>query len=325
MIKNQWYAVLESKEVKRNKVIGVTRMNEKLAFFRDSHHQVHCIYDVCCHRGASLALGCIEEDQLACPFHGFTYDGSGKVTKIPANGRQTPVPDRYRVHGYLVKEAYGLIWLWYGDSNANVPEIPFFEALKTGYTYKTFSEVWNVHYTRAIENQLDVVHVPFVHKTTIGRGGGTVVNGPVVTWENNLMTFYVNNVEDRGQKALKASEITDYEKMFSLQFQMPNLWQNRIDEKVRIFAAFVPIDETHTKIYLRFYQKFMKVPILGGLVTSLSNVFNRIVLHQDRHVVLTQIPKHTDLRMQEMLIPGDQPIIEYRKRRDALKRAESEK
>ncbi len=31
MIRNQWYAILESNEVPRNKPIGVTRMGEKLA------------------------------------------------------------------------------------------------------------------------------------------------------------------------------------------------------------------------------------------------------------------------------------------------------
>jgi len=43
------------------------------------------------------------------------------------------------------------------------------------------------------------------------------------------------------------------------------------------------------------------------------------VLHQDRRVVLTQVPKKTELAMGENLIPGDLPIIEFRKRRKTLK------
>ena len=35
MIPNQWYAVLESHEVKRGKPVGVTRMGEKMVFWRD--------------------------------------------------------------------------------------------------------------------------------------------------------------------------------------------------------------------------------------------------------------------------------------------------
>ncbi len=43
-------------------------------------------------------------------------------------------------------------------------------------------ELWHVPFLRAVENQLDVMHLPFVHKTTIGRGNRTLVNGSVVKW-----------------------------------------------------------------------------------------------------------------------------------------------
>jgi len=43
------------------------------------------------------------------------------------------------------------------------------------------------------------------------------------------------------------------------------------------------------------------------------------ILHEDRRVVLSQKPKKTELKMDEKLIPGDLPIIEFRKRRQKLK------
>lgn len=46
---------------------------------------------------------------------------------------------------------------------------------------------------------------------------------------------------------------------------------------------------------------------------------NRVILHQDRRVVLTQLPIKSELSMGENLIQGDLPIIEYRKRREFLK------
>ena len=320
MIKNQWYAIMESKEVK-SRPVGVTRLNEKLVLWRDSKGVLSCIFDQCCHRGASLSLGCIKGDEIECPFHGFTYDGLGKVKTIPANGRAAVVPERFKVNAYSVKEAYGLIWLWYGENNGqSLPEIPFFEELKDGFTYGTFAEVWDVHYTRAIENQLDVVHLPFVHDTTIGKGNRTIVHGPVVEWDGDLMTFYVDNSVDDGKTIpLKPHEIENYKQLFSLQYHVPNLWQNRISSKVRIFAAFAPIDETHTKIYLRFYQKFIPLPMVGPLIVRISNIFNRIILHQDRRVVLSQLPKKSELVMGENLIQGDLPIIEFRKKRASLK------
>lgn len=320
MIKNQWYAVLDSKELKKNKPIGITRVSQKLVFWRNDKNEISCIFDKCCHRGASLGLGKINNDHIECPFHGFQYDSTGKVVFIPANGRNYNVPENYKVNSYLVKEAYGFIWLWYSDDKKDVPEIPFFDYLKTGFLYGGFSETWAVHYTRAIENQLDVVHLPFVHKTTIGRDGRTLVNGPVVTWDDNLMTFYINNERDNGQLPKKPSEIEDYKNLFSLQLQMPNLWQNRISEKVRIVAVFAPIDDENTHIYLRFYQSFIKLPILRHLVNVLSNISNKIILHQDRRVVLTQLPKKSELSMGENLVQGDLPIIEFRKRRDFLRK-----
>jgi phenylpropionate dioxygenase-like ring-hydroxylating dioxygenase large terminal subunit len=319
MIKNQWYAVLDSKQLKQGKLLGVTRCSEKLVFWRDSHDQVHCIFDKCCHRGASLSYGEVVHDHIQCPFHGFQYDPSGKVVLIPANGKENPVPDNYRVNAFLVREAYGYIWLWYSDEKEAIPEIHFFEELKEGFSYGGFSETWSVHYTRAIENQLDVVHLPFVHQTTIGRGNKTLVNGPVVKWQDNLMTFYVKNQTDDGQTPQRPDEIEDYENLFSLQLLIPNLWQNRISDKVRITAVFAPIDDENTHIYLRFYQRFMNVPVLKNIVSWFSNISNKIILHQDRRVVLTQLPKKSELMMNENLIQGDLPIIEFRKKREQLK------
>ena len=320
MIKNQWYVVLDAKQVKKNKLLGVTRLSDKLVFWRDDQNQVHCIFDKCCHRGASLSTGKIVDNHVECPFHGFQYDASGKVQYIPANGKNAKVPDRYKVNAYLVKEAYGFIWLWYSDQRTNVPEIPFFEELREGFSYGGFSETWKVHYTRAIENQLDVVHLPFVHATTIGKGNSRLVNGPVVTWNDNRMTFYVKNEKDQGQIPKKPNEIENYEELFHLQFQMPNTWQNIISDQVRIVAAFVPIDEENTHIYLRFYQKFLRTPGVKQIVNSLSSIMNKTILHQDRKVVLTQLPIKSELVMGENLIQGDLPIIEYRKRRELLKR-----
>lgn len=319
MIRNQWYIVLDSKELKKNKPIGVTRFSEKLVFWRDESDNISCIFDQCCHRGASLAHGRVKNNNIECPFHGFQYDSSGKVKCIPANGKNAPVPSNFKVNYYITREAYDFIWVWYGEPSEDLPEINFFTELNEEFSYGGFSENWGVHYTRAIENQLDVVHLPFVHNTTIGRGNKTLVNGPVVKWSDNLMTFYVKNVEDEGQTPQMPDEIEDYKNLFSLQLQMPNLWQNRISDKVRIVAAFSPIDEENTKIYLRFYQRFMKFPILKQMVNSFSIPLNKIILHQDRRVVLTQIPKKSELRMGENLIQGDLPIIEFRKKRQALK------
>jgi len=318
MIYNQWYVILESKELKKRKPIRVKRFNENITLWRDENRNVCSIADKCCHRGASLSCGKIIKGKLECPFHGFIYDKSGKVQIIPANGKNKPAPEIMNVKAYTTFEAYGLIWLWWGDDD-KIKEEPFFFKELEHFSYSSFKDHWNVHYSRAIENQLDVVHLPFVHKTTIGRGNKTLVNGPVVIREKELITFYVNNIKDDGKTVpLKPDEISDYENLFHLQFHYPNIWQNYISDNIRTFAAFVPVDEENTVIYIRYYQKLIKIPILKELFNYIGKLSSIIILRQDKRVVKTQLPRKSGLKINEHLIMGDKPIIEYRKHRQEL-------
>jgi phenylpropionate dioxygenase-like ring-hydroxylating dioxygenase large terminal subunit len=318
MIRNQWYVILESKELGKRKPLRIKRLNRQMALWRDEEGAVCCIDDTCCHRGASLSCGQLVKGHLACPFHGFEFDKTGKVRMIPANGRNKSVPETMRVTGYTTHEAYGLIWLWWGDEDKMTSE-PFFFRELADFSWSGLKDHWKVHYSRAIENQLDVVHLPFVHKTTIGRGNKTIVNGPVVTLEQELLTFYVSNVRDDGKNIpLKPDEIENYRQLFSLQFHYPNIWQNFISDKIRAFAAFVPVDEENTVVYIRYYQRLIRIPVLKELFNYLGKVSSLIILRQDKRVVETQIPLKSEFKMNEHLIMGDKPIIEYRKHRQFL-------
>ena len=112
--------------------------------------------------------------------------------------------------------------------------------------------------------------------------------------------------------------VRDPEKPFKLEFIFPNLWQNHISEDVRVVLAFVPVDDENTLMYLRFYQKFMRLPILRQLVNRLAMPFNLVIAHQDRRVVVTHRPRMSALRSDEQLIQADLPIVEYRRRRQEL-------
>ncbi len=159
------------------------------------------------------------------------------------------------------------------------------------------------------------MHLPFVHYNTIGRGNRTLVNGPVVEWRGEDRFFVrVFNEVDTGQRPRTADEIAPPYPAFHLDFIFPNLWQNWIADKVRVGAAFVPVDGEHTLLYLRFYQKFLPGP-LGQLVARLAMPMNLRIAHQDRRVVQTQQPKPSGLKIGENLVAGDGPIVAYRKHR----------
>ncbi len=321
MIPNQWYVLMESKQV-RDRPVGVTRMGEKLVFWRDGTGQVSCLRDKCPHRGVQLSKGQVLDGHLQCPFHGFEFDASGRVTTVPANGRKAPVPKAFHGHSYPTYEAHGFIWVWWGESPPDDLEPPrFFDNLGDGFSYAVIYDPWKAHYSRAIENQLDVVHLPFVHHNTIGRNIGELVDGPGLMWlDDDMFYVYVYNRQEDGTPPLRPSEVQvpDPTKDFRLEFIFPNLWQNRLGEDARIVIAFAPVDDEHTLLYLRFYQKFVRTPLLRDLVAWLSMPFNRRIAHQDRRVVETHQPQPSGLRIGEKMIQGDRPIVEYRRRREEL-------
>ena len=319
MIRNQWYVVLDSKELKKGKVLGATRLGEKLVFWRDRTGKVGCVFDRCAHRGAALSVGkVVSNNTLQCPFHGFEYDTTGKVTKIPAIGRDAAVPERFKVNSYPLVDAHGFIWLWWGEPREEYPPIPFFEDIDKKFRYDTIIDHWTTHYSRVIENQLDVLHLPFVHHNTIGRGCKTVVDGPRTRWENGELQIWASNRKDDGTEPKKAEELPEPKKIANLHFRFPNIWMNYISEKMRIIVAFVPVDNENTLFYARFYHKIIKFPFNGWLFSKIGSIGNILVERQDRRVVNTQIPKRSQLKMDENLVTGDRPIVEYRKRREEL-------
>lgn len=320
MIPNQWYAILESREVKVGKPVGFTRLGEKMVAWRNSSGSVVIQGDVCPHRGAALHQGKILHDHIMCPFHGFEFDSSGACQYIPANGKNATPPKILHTKRYKSVERHGYIFIWWGDEQTTYPDLPIFKELENGYCHADYKERWNIHYSRAIENQLDVFHLPFPHRTTIGRGNRTVADGPIVKMEGDELQIWVNNRVDDGNPARRASELPEPSRPPFLHFRFPHLWQNHISEDMRITVYFTPIDEENTMMYTRYYQCFVKVPILGHFISWMTSIFSIIILHQDKRVVEKQIPIKSDLKMSEKLIPADQPIILYRRIRKELQK-----
>jgi phenylpropionate dioxygenase-like ring-hydroxylating dioxygenase large terminal subunit len=322
MIPNQWYAILESNEIKKGKIIGVTRMGEKLVAWRDAKGELAVMADKCPHRGVALSVGRLVGDCIQCPFHGFEFDTSGICKLVPANGKNAEPLKALHIRSYHVREEHGFVYIWWGEPRSEYPPVPWFESIPDTMVYSTLKDHWAAHYSRAIENQLDVVHLPFIHHNTIGRGNRTLVNGPIATQEikwqgDHLINLWVYNEVDEGQKPKKSSELPKPERRPFLQFRFGNIWQNWIADDLRIVAAFAPIDNENTLMYLRYYHT-VHIPGLRQIVGWLGDLANLVIERQDRRVVITQRPYRSDLGIGEILIPGDNPVVLYRKIRRTL-------
>ena len=88
MLPNQWYAILESREVKKGKPVGVMRMGEKLVAWRDGRGQVTVMADKCPHRGAALSVGKLTDER---PRRG-THEATGNCQRC--SGQYARQPER---------------------------------------------------------------------------------------------------------------------------------------------------------------------------------------------------------------------------------------
>lgn len=320
MIAEQWYAVVESDQVKTEKPAAFKRLNENLVFWRDSAGQVVVMRDLCPHRQTKLSGGKIVGDNIQCPFHGFEFDQKGACQLIPANGKNGPRPRVFQAKAFPVREAHGFIWVWNGEprQQEDYPPVPFFEGLEA-FSYGTYRREWATHYTRAIENQLDLAHLPFVHASTIGREGRTLVDGPYTELtDDNSLYVWINNVHDKGQLPIKPSMMQKPDGPWGLCFKFPNIWLLNISTKFKIMVAFAPIDDDNTFMYVRSYHNFVKAPKLRQIISKLAAPTNSRILKQDEAVVIAQLPKQGGLESGDHYIPADRPILQYHTRRQEL-------
>ncbi len=297
LIANRWYAVLSSRELGQRPVAR-RRFGLDLVFWRHGEGGVAAAVDRCPHRRAKLSGGSVKSGQIQCPFHGFTFDGDGECTSIPAHpGRK--IPRAMSLDAIPATEAHGFVWLFTGPDSPRREPPPFFDF--DGYVYdgSEFTEEVAVHYTVAIENQLDFAHLPFVHRRTIGRFVEKSEVDVSVTMQGDHLRATASGYDT------------------SLELLGPNLWRLDLGRQWQM-AAFVPIDEDRMLYYIRNYQRIVTIPGVAWLFGFLQRGSSRYILREDSRVVETLDIGETRLSGKgEVLVPSDAAIIAYRRWREA--------
>ena len=74
---NSWYPVLDSSSLECKEVKAVHVFGQDLIAFRGTSGKAYVMDAYCPH------LGSVVGDHIRCPFHGWTFDGSGICTEIP--------------------------------------------------------------------------------------------------------------------------------------------------------------------------------------------------------------------------------------------------
>jgi phenylpropionate dioxygenase-like ring-hydroxylating dioxygenase large terminal subunit len=104
MLMNTWYVAGLTEDV-TDKPKQVKLLSQDFVLFRDEAGALHCLSDICIHRGASLSAGRVTKGCIECPYHGWRYRGDGSAAEIPAHPGAR-IPKRVRVDSYPVQERF---------------------------------------------------------------------------------------------------------------------------------------------------------------------------------------------------------------------------
>ena len=177
MLPTGWFQVAWSTDVDAGDVKPLRYFGTDLVIFRDNDGRVNVLDAHCQHLGANLAYGgCVVEDGIQCPFHGWVWNGQGRNVRIPYESR----PNRgRRVRSWQATEINECIFVWH-DTLGRDPlwQLPDWrEMLSEAVTRQEYRALGSeeqqnftgvhVHPQIIAENAVDPHHFRFVHKTPI--------------------------------------------------------------------------------------------------------------------------------------------------------------
>ncbi len=324
MIINQWYVAEEVANItdkpKRVKMLGFD-----FVLFRDESGTINCLSDVCIHRGASLGAGQLLNGCVECPYHGWQFNGSGNVVKIPSLPADTKIPARARVDSYPVKEKYGWLWVFLGDlPEAERPPLPDFPEYDDTANWRTVRGewLWKADYARIVENGLDFAHAPFVHPSFGNRDTAEIHDFELEQdeWSARAKVSYIPPLPKglwrlvrREKKPVQAQPGYHVSgSTMRLDVWLTQTW------RMVIFDVNTPIDETTTLTRWIMARSFFRYKIFDG-----DSVFRtRKIFEQDTRIVEEICPETvpTDLR-DELTVKSDALMNAFRmKRRQLIER-----
>lgn len=285
-VPNGWYSILGSSDVARGDIVSITAVDRPLVVFRDEQGAARVFDAHCPHMGAHLGSGRIVGAGLRCPFHGWTYDGSGRCVDIPYSDAR--IPEQARVRSYPVLEQDGFIYFWYHAADA----APTYELPPVGEVSDpnwTEAYPWRFEVIAALqemaENNVDYAHFKFVH----GREAIPMditelqLDGPCST------------IIERLPEGLS----------FERNTYGPGVAVLRFPGLMTFIATTTPIDRGTCRLLWHFHFPKEAAESAEDLVLSVTGAYG----------FQADIPIWRDLQYKErpMLVKGDGPIMAYRR------------
>lgn len=319
MFINFWYPAAISADL-TDKPVKVRMLGQHVMLFRDSAGKAHCLSNVCTHRGGNLAGGKIHGDCIACPYHGWQFNGSGECVKIPSIGKDGKIPARTRIDAYPVEERYGLVFAFLGDAPEaeRTPIMEIKEYGQPGWRSTIQHWEWAIDYKRSVENGIDSAHNEFVHPTHgfSGAREDYKLNEPEM-WTDAWGTGMRNRrlaPPLKDEKMREASGRYDNAVVESStgHHGCASVWTHIHPTPKTFIHQYLfecPMDAGRTSIYLINLRNFLDDPVHDGRMMER----NEVVAFQDRDILTALEPTLTPHNMtRELFVIYDKTIARYR-------------
>ncbi|GAB5451864.1 MAG: Rieske 2Fe-2S domain-containing protein [Halioglobus sp.] len=162
-----WHVALFSQELKIGEVKRLHYFERDLVAYRGASGTVGVVDAHCPHLGAHLASGegRVIGDNIACPFHGWTFNANGQCVDIPY---ASSIPEKavHALQAWPVLEKNGFIALWH-DPEGTPPEDYLPDIGEWGDAgwgdWQFYRSRIRAQACDVIENIVDIAHFPHVH------------------------------------------------------------------------------------------------------------------------------------------------------------------
>ncbi len=165
LLRRYWQPIAAAADLYDKKVIPVRIMGEDLILYRDLQDRMGLVSNRCAHRLVDLKFGYVTEEGLRCPYHAWTYDGTGQCVAQPAEPEGSNFKNKIKIKAYPVHEMDGLIFAYMGP--LPVPLLPRWDRVRPSAKVKSFklvhTRVVPCNWLQIAENGLDYSHSQWLH------------------------------------------------------------------------------------------------------------------------------------------------------------------
>jgi 5,5'-dehydrodivanillate O-demethylase len=174
-----WQPVYLSADLSPGRAVPLHIFGEDFTLYRGEGGAVHAVAFRCAHRGTQLSTGWVEGDNVRCFYHGWAYDGNGQCVEQPAEPE--PFCQRIKIRSYPTRDYLGLVFAYLGEGEP--PPFPRYPQLEADGVLETHSYVRECSYFNSIENNMDEVHIAFVHRSSEFSDAGLNGSLPEISGE----------------------------------------------------------------------------------------------------------------------------------------------